>query len=123
MQRNQQLSRRHFLQLSAVAGGTLALAACAPSGGGEAASSEGEAAVSSEGNSVSYWTNWSNLDPAMDIIVASDQFLEHTDGMTVDYRGSVADEALLTALAGGTPPDCHSNHDYPNLFARGAALA
>ena len=31
-------------------------------------------------------------------------------------------EALLTAIAAGTPPDGGSNFDYPNLYARGAAI-
>ena len=59
------VSRRDFLKWSAMASGALALAACAPAGapaGGEQAAAGGEAAPATEGNVVSYWYNWSNLE-------------------------------------------------------------
>ena len=120
------LSRRQFLQWSAMASGALALSACAPAaapaGGGQAATEGGAAAPATEGNVVTYWYNWSNLDPALAQIIETEEWKAHVGDLTLEYKGSVNDEALLTSIAGGAPPDCHSNHPYFNLFTRGAAL-
>ncbi|HMN29641.1 MAG TPA: extracellular solute-binding protein, partial [Caldilineaceae bacterium] len=120
------LSRRQFIKLSALAGSVVALAACAPAapGGAEpaAAGSEGAAAPAAAGATVSYWTNWSNLDPAIAKFLETDEWKAQMGELTLEYKGAVNDEAMLTAIAGGNPPDCHSNHDYPNYFARGAAI-
>lgn len=125
--KNNHLSRRQFLQWSAMASGALALSACAPAaapaGGGQAATEGGAAAApATEGKVVTYWYNWSNLDPALAQIIETEEWKAHVGDLTLDYKGSVNDEALLTSIAGGAPPDCHSNHDYPNLFSRGAAI-
>lgn len=119
---NQRLSRRDFLRTSALAASTLALAACAPGGAPDAADSGGNA-VATEGEVITYWYNWSNLDPALAAIIETDEWGAHMGDVTLEYRGSVNDEAILTSVAGGAPPDCHSNHDYPNLFSRGAILS
>lgn len=118
------LSRRQFLQWSALAGSALALAACpaaAPSGGEQPAAA-GEAAPAAEGAVITYWYGWGNLDPAMAKIVETEEWQAHIGGATLEYKGSVNDEAMLTSIAGGNPPDCHSNHDYPNYHARGATI-
>jgi multiple sugar transport system substrate-binding protein len=39
-----------------------------------------------------------------------------------DFKGAVPSEAILTAVAAGTPPDGGSNFDYPNLFYKGAVI-
>lgn len=119
------LSRRRFLQLSAMTGGALALAACAPgaapAGGGEEAAADGDMPAA-EGGTVSYWAGWGQLEAAINAFLETEEWQSHMDGITLEYRGSVNSEAILTAVAGGTPPDCHSNHDYPNLYTRGAVL-
>lgn len=117
------VSRRQFLKMSALTGGALVLAACTPSAPAGPAAAGGEAAPAVEGATISYWTNWSNLDPAIAKIVETEEWESHMGGATLDYRGAVNDEAMLTSIAGGNPPDCHSNHDYPNYFARGAAIS
>jgi multiple sugar transport system substrate-binding protein len=43
-------------------------------------------------------------------------------GHSLEFKGDVNSEALLTAVAAGTPPDGGSNFDYPNLWSRGAVL-
>ncbi|MCB0064685.1 MAG: extracellular solute-binding protein [Caldilineaceae bacterium] len=119
------LSRRRFLQVSAMAGGAWALAACAPAGapaGGEEAAGSSDAAPAAEGATVSYWAGWGQLEAAINAMLETDEWQSHMEGLTLEYRGSVNSEAILTAVAGGTPPDCHSNHDYPNLYTRGAVL-
>ena len=119
------LSRRRFLQLSAMAGGALALAACAPTAapsGGAETEAGGEAAPAAEGAVVTYWYAWGNLDPAMTKIVETDEFKTHMGGAELQFKGSTGTEPLLTAIAGGTPPDAGSNYQYVNLFTRGATI-
>lgn len=116
-------SRRQFLKASSMLAVGGMLAACAPAaapGGGTQA--EGGEAATTEGSTVVFWYAWGNLDPAMEQIAASEEWTELSGGATLDYRGAVEAEALLTAIASGTPPDAGSNFDYPNLFARGAAI-
>ena len=122
------VSRREFLKWSAMASGAVALAACAPSPAapaGEPAAAGGDAAAApaTEGNVVSYWYNWSNLDPALAQIIETEEWKAHVGEMTLEYKGSVNDEALLSSIAGGAPPDAHSNHAYFNLYTRGAAIS
>ncbi len=122
---NESISRRRFLQLSALAGGTLAMVACAPAAapaGTTAQPAEGAAAPAAESKTVVFWYGWSNLDPAMPKLAESDEWKEISGGATLESKGTVNDEAILTAIAGGTPPDGGSNFQYPNLFTRGAVI-
>jgi ABC-type glycerol-3-phosphate transport system substrate-binding protein len=118
------LSRRGFLKLSSMVAATAALAACVPAAapGSAPAASGGAAAPAAQGATVTYWYAWGNLDPAMAKIVETEEFKKHMNGAKLEYKGSVNGEAMLTSIAGGNPPDCHSNHDYVNYFARGAAI-
>ncbi|MFN8488475.1 MAG: extracellular solute-binding protein [Caldilineaceae bacterium] len=119
------LSRRTFLKFVSVAAAGAALAACAPpapAGNAPAASGGGAAAPAAQGKTVAYWYNWSNLDPALVKIVETDEYKKIMGDTKLEYKGSVNDEALLTAIAGGNPPDCQSNHPYFDLFTRGAAI-
>lgn len=56
-------------------------------------------------------------------IVELDEFKTQIGGATLEYKGQVTNEAMLTAVAAGTPPDGISNQDYTNLFSRGATIA
>ncbi|MCB0186147.1 MAG: extracellular solute-binding protein [Caldilineaceae bacterium] len=71
---------------------------------------------------ITYWYSWGNLPPALDAIIQTEEWKEHTGGATLDHRGSTSQDALLTAIAGGTPPDAGSNYGYVNLFTRGATI-
>lgn len=117
------VSRRQFLKMSALAGSALAVAACAPSAPAGPAEGGSEAAAPAvEPTVISYWYAWGNLDPAMAAILETEEWRAHAGGATIEYRGSVNREGILTAVAGGTPPDGGSNFDYPNLFSRGAVI-
>src|SRR4051812_26278636 len=118
------LSRRGFLKLSSLAVTAAALAACAPPApaGSAPAASGGAAAPAAQGATVAYWYNWSNLDPALVKIIETDEWKKIMGDTKLEYKGSVNDQALLTAIAGGAPPDCHSNHAYFDLFTRGAVV-
>jgi multiple sugar transport system substrate-binding protein len=56
----------------------------------------------------------------VDEIIATDEFKEWMGPDTLEYKGNVDSDALLTAVAAGTPPDGGSNFDYPNLWSRQA---
>jgi multiple sugar transport system substrate-binding protein len=120
---NNGVSRRQFLQLSAMASGALALAACAPAPAAPAPAAEGgEAAPAAAPGALTYWYSWGNLDPAMAKITESPEFKEHMGGTTVEYKGSTTQDVMLTSVAAGTPPDGASNYNYVELFTRGATI-
>ncbi|MBN2501367.1 MAG: twin-arginine translocation signal domain-containing protein [Anaerolineales bacterium] len=121
------LSRREFLRLSALTSAAATLAACGgtePEAESAAEESEGmaEEAPSAEGVTTSWWYAWGNLPPAIDRMVETDEFKEWMGDNTLEHKGSVETEALLAAVAAGTPPDGGSNFDYPALWSRGAVL-
>lgn len=127
------LNRRDFLKMGALASATGVLASCAqrpeeteaPAVEPEVEEAEPEveeAPESAEGVTVQYWYAWGNLDPAMDRILETEEFADAMKGNSLEYKGAVEAEALLTAVAAGTPPDGGSNFDYPALWTRGAVL-
>ncbi len=122
---NNGISRRQFLQWGAMTTGAVMLAACAPAGAPSSApatGSEGAAAPAAAPATVQYWYAWGNLDPAIEKIIATDEFKQHMGGATLEYKGSTNNDALLTAIAAGTPPDGGSNYNYVELFTRGATI-
>jgi len=121
---NKGISRRQFLHWSAMTTGAVVLAACAPAGApGSAPAAGGEsAAPAAAPATVQYWYAWGNLDPAIAKIIETDEFKQHLGGATLEYKGSTNQDALLTAIAAGTPPDGGSNYSYVNLFTRGATI-
>ena len=128
------LNRRDFLKMGALASATGVLASCAqPPEETEAPAAEvapeeeaepvvEEAPESAEGVTVQYWYAWGNLDPAMDQIMETESYKEAMKGNSLEYKSAVESEALLTAVAAGTPPDGGSNFPYANLWTRGAVL-
>lgn len=103
----EKLSRRRFLQSSAVAIGAAVLAGCAappaPSAGG---STEGGAAAEPE--TVLYWKPPHSAQEAELWKPLLAQFMEENEGITVEHQvvpwGNVT-EQFTAAFAGGSPPD------------------
>ena len=121
---NNGISRRQFLQWGAMTAGVVALAACAPAGApaaGTGSGSEGAAPAAAPAV-VQYWVGWGNLDPAIEKIVATEEFKAHMGGATLEFKPSSGQEPVMTAIAAGTPPDGASNVSYVNLFVRGATI-
>ena len=58
----------------------------------------------------------------MEKIIATDEFKQHMGGATLESKASTSQDALLTAVAAGTPPDGGSNYNYVELFTRGATI-
>lgn len=128
-----QLNRRDFLKGAALTAGGAVLVACAPAQPAapteEPTKAEGAApeATATEApqvdpEAVNWWYAWGNLDAGIAKFVETDAFKSVMGNTKFAYKGAVPGEAILTAIAAGTPPDGGSNFDYPNLFSRGAAI-
>jgi len=101
------LSRRKFLQLSGLTASAALLAACpAP------AAAPGTDSAGMEVKKLEAWSRMTDL-AQESIIGIIDNYNEQSDGVEVEFvyipqtQGSQADEKLLTAVAGGTPPALH----------------
>jgi multiple sugar transport system substrate-binding protein len=68
---------------------------------------------------VNWWTGWGS----QVLGKLPEKFNADNPDIEVVWRGSVDQEAFLTAYAGGTPPEAATLGAYPELFARGAAIA
>jgi len=129
------LTRRSFLRFSATTSAAMALAACAqapapapaPAAATEAPKpAEQATAAPAEAKPVTlqYWFSWgSSFDEALKAAIATDEFKQMLPGVTVETVPSSGQEKFLAAVAAGTPPDGVSNVSYPELIARGVALA
>jgi multiple sugar transport system substrate-binding protein len=121
MKDSKKLSRRDFLRLGALTAAGAVLANCSPASETEEPAEDDPAAPPEpEGTVTTWWWAWGNLSPAVDEIIATDEFKEWMGPDTLEYKGNVDSDALLTAVAAGTPPDGGSNFDYPNLWSRQA---
>jgi multiple sugar transport system substrate-binding protein len=110
------LSRRRFLQYTGLAVSTAALAACAvPVAPGAAPAAEGgeAAAPAGEGTTLEAWSRMTGIAQESTIAIIDNYNQQNSKGITVEFvyipqtQGSQADEKLLTAVAGGTPPALH----------------
>lgn len=128
--RRSSLSRRDFLRASSFLALGGVLAACAAPPGVEQAAQQAEQAQQPEaqapaaasGDAVQYWVGWGNYQPAFDAIVQTDEWAEWMGDTKVELKSSTTAEALLTAVAAGTPPDGASNREYLDYMARGVLL-
>jgi multiple sugar transport system substrate-binding protein len=107
----QKFSRRHFLQIAGLTAGAAVLAGCpapAPQAGAPAAG--GEAAPAGETKTLEAWSRMTDVAQESIKGIIDNYNAENTVGATVEFvfiaqtQGSQADEKLLTAVAGGTPP-------------------
>jgi len=137
------LNRRTFLKGAAITAGGAVLVACAPAATATqapaAAATTAPAAATAttapaaptkvpppvlDPTAVSWWYGWGNLTAGIDKFVATDAFKSAMGSTKFEYKGGVAGEALLTAIAAGTPPDGQSNiQGYINMFEKGAVIA
>ena len=106
------LTRRHFLQMVGAGGAAVALAACAapitPAGAPAAQTGAGAAAgtAAKPGQAfLNYWTGWSGFeyDELQKLV---DKFNEEHPEIFVNMSTVFGQyEKVLTAIAGGNPPD------------------
>ena len=112
------LSRRTFLQATAMLAAGSALAACMPAAAPQAGAG-GEAAPGETTGTIQFWVGWGELTPFFDQFKQMPEYQEIMGGDDVQLKPSVKTEALLTAIAAGTPPDITSEAPYMDLMARG----
>lgn len=127
------MTRRDFLRVSALGAAGVTLAACAPAAptaptaapaAAEATAAPAAAepttapAAAGSGEVVQYWFGWGNIEPAIKTFIAMPEFKDALGGATLDYKVTGVGEALLTALAAGTPPDGAANIDYVQYMAK-----
>ena len=131
--KSKMISRRSLLRASLMGTAGAALAACVPAPAAPAAPAAAPAAkpaaaaaptdapapAAASGTPVVYWFAWSNLEPAMKTIAALPELKEALGGAPFEFKSGVSNDAVLTAVAGGTPPDGASNINYVNFMAKG----
>lgn len=117
---NRGLSRRAFLRMTSLAAAGAALAACIPQGNSAPAASSDGAAPAAENATVQYWTGWGGdyAGKSWDDIRALPAFQELMGSNQIEIKVLSGEEALLTAVAGGTPPEGSSNINYLDYMAR-----
>ncbi|NOZ28183.1 MAG: extracellular solute-binding protein [Chloroflexi bacterium] len=122
---NERISRRSFLKVAGGTVGTLILAACAPAAPSEApkpAEEKAPAAAPAEAIVIDWWHGWGGQVALETLQKVADAFNEQNTGFQVKRTqvASVSDK-LLTAIAGGTPPDVETgNIAYSEFYSRGA---
>jgi multiple sugar transport system substrate-binding protein len=115
------LTRRSFLRYAGAGGGLLLLAACAPAG---STGSTGAAAPAAAGEQVtiSFWTPGGSEPFCQGFNTMAADFMQANPGIVIEdaqcYAGQDSyNEVLLSAIAGGTPPDATVLWTSPVAFA------
>lgn len=118
------LTRRDFLRGAAFAAAGSLLAACVPAGApgapaGEAAGGEA-AAPAAAGATIQYWFGWGGTygSQTWDALRGTEELQAILGDNILETKPSTNAEALLTAVAAGTPPDGASNTQYLDYMAR-----
>jgi maltose-binding protein MalE len=135
--KSKKISRRSLLRASLMGTAGAALAACVPAPAAPAAPAAAPAAPAAAdpakpaaaaptdapapaaAGTVVYWPCWGNVEPAMKAISELPELKEALGGATFEWRSGIGNAEVLTALAGGTPPDGASNINYVNFMATG----
>jgi multiple sugar transport system substrate-binding protein len=118
----QKLSRRQFLRYAGIAAGTVTVAACAPAPAAPAATAVPAATTApaaaaptaapaaKAGATMEAWSRMTDVAATSTKAIIDDYNAKNTKGNKVTFvyipqtQSSQADEKLLTAVAGGTPP-------------------
>ncbi len=117
-------SRREFLRFASVSTAGSLLAACAPQRAvtPDAASTGAPlpttAPSGARPDAIQWWVGWGELVPFFDGFKQMAKYKELMGDSDVEMKPSIENEALLTAVAAGTPPDMAANVPYLDLFAR-----
>lgn len=127
------ITRRNFLKSAALVGAGSILAACttttqtpeeAPAEEQPAAEEPIEEVPAKEGVLLRHWSGWGGegYTTAWDNIQKLDGFKEILGSNTLEVKLSMGEEAILTAIAGGDPPDNATNINYMGFMSRGTCM-
>lgn len=122
------LSRRSFLKGTALAAAGGVLAACAPVAQPDENQAQGEQpegdAPPAEGVLLRMWSGWGGegYTKCWEEIIASEGFKSVLGNNTFEFKFSVGEEAVLTAIAGGEPPDAATCINYLGFMSRDVLL-
>lgn len=108
MQEQKRFNRRHFLKLSGVTAGALAIAACAAPGAPSAPAAGGETGAATEGVTLRY-RSWHSPAASQGDTAWYDWLSENYTDATIEYEfvpfGAEYIQKVLADSAAGTPPD------------------
>lgn len=112
MSNKMKFSRRHFLQITGLVAGASVLAACPAAPAPQAPATEGgeAAAPAGEVKKMEAWSRMTDVAQESILGIIDNYNAKNTINAEVEFvfiaqtQGSQADEKLLTAVAGGTPP-------------------
>lgn len=122
------VSRRDFLRAAALVSAGGALAACAPQGTTIPSEVDGVSAeqpveappAGSTKGTVVYWVQWpeNTYGAAWAKLVETEEFKELIGDYKVELKAGAPEESILTAVAGGAPPDGAANYNYMDYMIR-----
>lgn len=116
------LSRRDFLKVASLATGGIILAACGQKAPATQASEGQPTAVPQQAGAakaINYWNQWGgNYPKSIEQFKTTPEWKDYMGETDVVVKSSVGEDALLTAIAGGTPPDMAANYNYLDYMAR-----
>lgn len=120
-------SRRNFLKRASLVAAGTALAACAPQAApttapdSEQPAPDTSAPQGAASGTVTYWVGWpeSTYGKIWEDLKNREEFKSLIGSATFELKTGVSEEAILTAVAGGTPPDGGSNFNYMDYMIRG----
>lgn len=130
MVEKRKLSRRDFLRMSALTTAGIVVAACSSEQPEvekvEEPAVEVEEVVAPtpepvEAVTVEYWIGWGEQEANAIQAIAAD-FTDMNPNINVEVLGGQGNEAVLPAIAAGTPPELGTNLDYLALIARGVCI-
>ncbi|MEZ4863269.1 MAG: extracellular solute-binding protein [Caldilineaceae bacterium] len=119
------VSRRSFLRGVGTVGVGALLAACAAPGAAPAqqAASGGDAAPSAEGKTIKFYVFWGSPGGIADELLADPALESYIGaGNTLDFKSGFNQEARLTAVASGTPPDIGIWGSYLDFMSRDVVI-
>ncbi|MCB0108877.1 MAG: extracellular solute-binding protein, partial [Caldilineaceae bacterium] len=118
------LSRRNFLRGVGTVGVGAMLAACAAPGGAPASGGEGGGdAPDAAGKEIKFYVFWGSPGAIADQLLADEALESYIGtGNTIDFKSGFNQEARLTAVASGTPPDIGIWGSYLDFMSRGAVI-
>ncbi len=118
---DRRISRRTFLRGVGALGVGGVLVACAPAGAPAGDTGSGGDAAK-EGVEIQYWAFWTQLGNVKEQFEATEELQAALGDNTWDFRTGVDQEARLTAVAAGTPPDIGALSNYFDFMTRGAVI-